>query len=299
MRHYLAIVLVMIGGCISTPPVIPVRFHLGVPEACSAEVPASKVTYTCPYGHTCFNYTNIPMFPEAVYIDPPEEKFKRDGNCYSIRFFVMTNDNCNSPLGEDPLHDSYHEYLRTNYWPSFRNHMDLSIDGGSNFIRRIGYGIQRDATKYGGEFIWSPPRARSILTEQAVLRMTDLDGRPFDNGDTNMPFNLRPGEYVKSYPFAIRGGYIVYPVTGSILYNGVDFTLKFFETGGGPVWDMGWLTQADPNFHLMNTFSNVVGGVTNTLVTTCTIPLAPEVRVVFWSHADRAMTFQSESFSVE
>ena len=211
----------------------------------------------------------------------------------------MTNSNSNIPEGEDPTHDYYNAYLATAVWPTRRVNVELSLDGGTNFAYRIAVGVQHQPDRRRGEFMWSPPPCYNLMTETAVMRLTDLDGKAFDNGPTNYPFNLRPGEFVKTYPFSIKGVYVITPAPGAIVYSGASMPVDFFQTGGGSVWDIGWFTELDNHFHLITTASNVVGGVINVGAGLCTIPVAPEVKLMVWSHADRALRGFSGIFSVE
>ena len=300
MRKGWIILMLLIGGCVTEHPAIPGRYHLSVPCAEGGTGDAVKVWATCPQGHATYYYTNMHIAGESVYLNQPF----RDGtgNSYTMRFFVMTNNNSTLPPPDDPLYDTavaHAAYLATNRWPNYRQHFDLSLDGGSNYTRRIGYGVQRDPSRVGGEFIWSPPNDTTLLTEHAVIRMTDLDGRPFDNGSTNYPFNLPPGQYVKSYEFAIRGGYVTSPAEYDFVYTNAEMTVSFFQTGGGEAWEVAWLTPADPYAHPLVTLSNCLGGVVNSTNIICTIPAAPEVRLLVRSCADPALSFQSKSFSVE
>ena len=296
MRRCWILILLLVAGCATPPPLESFqRMILTVPSAGAASV---RVDYTCPFGHSVVTWTNNPIYPTRVYVDLPD-KFERDGNSYKMEFYTFTNANSNIPPGENATLDYYNSYLLTNRFPVRRVNAELSLDGGTNFTRRIAVGIQINPDRIRGEFIWSPATDYSLLTERAVFRLTDLDGKCFDNGPTNFPFNLRPGDFVRSSPFTISGAYVTVPAAGEIVYNGVDMTVSFFETGGGSTWDIGWITQADQHFHPFATVSNAVGGIINTSIKTCTIPVASEVKLLIWSQLDRALIGRGPVFSVE
>lgn len=296
MRKVWILTLMLVAGCATPPPLEPFqRMILSVPAAGAASV---RVDYTCPFGHAVVTWTNNPVEPTRVYVDVPD-KFERDGNSYKMEFYTFTNANSNIPPGENETLDYYNSYLLTNRFPVRRVNAELSLDGGTNFTRRIAFGVQINPDRIRGEFIWSPATDYTLLTERAVMRLTDLDGKCFDNGPTNFPFNLRPGDFVRSSPFVISGAYLTAPAAGSIVYSGAEMTVSFFETGGGPTWDVGWMTEADQHFHPLMTASNVVGGMINTASGTCTIPVAAEVKLLMWSHADRVLLGHGPVFSVE
>lgn len=292
----LACILIM-GGCVTVhqhPGTIP-RMHLGVPETCAGMTDPVRITYQCPHGHTCVSWTNVPVYPDRCYINCPE-KNERDGNTYKVEFYNLTN----APLVNtgNPEWDAMSLYIRTNKWPSKRVHIDLSIDNGTNYIRRIGYGIPVSGAGIGGEFMWSPPKDYAFLTEQARLRNTTLDGSPFDNGPTNYSFNLRPGQYVVSDSFALRGAVIDAPTWGQITYYTGLLTMTFRQAGGGAVWDVGWMAEDDQNFHPMGTISNVVAGI-NTGTISNSIPRSASVELIIRSVSDPLIRGYSKPFEVD
>lgn len=294
-RELILACLLIMGGCVTVhqKPGMAPRMTLSVPTADAAD--NVRVDYHCPQGHNCVTWTNIPVFPERCYLDLPEKR-ERDGNTYTIEFFSSTN----APLQNtgNQEWDDISTYIRTNRWPAKRNHIDLSIDNGTNYIRRIGYGIPVSASRYGGEFKWSPPKDFSLLTEQAKLRITNLDGSCFDNGPTNFACNVPPGKYVESFGFALCGAVIDAPTWGQITYYTGPLTMTFRQAGGGAVWNVGWITEADQNFHPMGTISNVVAGV-NTVTISNSIPRAAEVELVIWSASDRVVRGHSKPFEVD
>lgn len=292
--------LILLGGCISpTPPIHRFeRMHLGVPVASADAQTPRKITGTCPYGHPYTAWENVWINPFRCYITPPAEKVARDGNCYSIRYYVHTN--VPFVFGGETNQEAFANcnYLRTNFWPTFRGHIDLSVDGGTTWVRRIGYGVQRDPSRVGGELIWSPPYDPSLMTETAKLRITDLDGQPFDNGSTNFAFNLKPGEYVESYGFSLIGARITQPVQNDVLYYTSEMSITLQQAGGGPVWDVGWIQPDDLYFHPITTLSNVASGYSShTFI--CSVPVCAQAKIVIRSAQDPALIARSGTVSVE
>jgi hypothetical protein len=286
--------LLMFGGCVTVhqQPGMTPRLQLSVPAAAAAD--SVRVDYHCPQGHDCVTWTNIPVLPERCYLDLPEKR-ERDGNTYTIEFMSSTNVSYAPGM---PEYDDMVTYCLTNRWPAKRNHIDLSIDNGTNYIRRIGYGIPVSASRYGGEMKWSPPKDFSLLTEQAKLRITNLNGSPFDNGPTNFACNVPPGKYVESFGFALCGAVIDAPAWNAITYYTGPLTMTFRQAGGGAVWNVGWIAPDDLHFHTMGTLSNVVAGL-NTVTISNSIPRAPEVELVIWSASDRVIKGYSKPFAVE
>ena len=295
MRRELTLAcLLIMGGCVTVhqQPGMAPRLQLSVPTAEAAD--NVRVDYHCPQGHDCVTWTNIPVLPERCYLDLPEKR-ERDGNTYTIEFMSMTNVSENTG---DPDYDNILTYVRTNRWPTKRNHIDLSIDNGTNYIRRIGYGIPTSVSRLGGEFAWSPPRDYALLTEQARLRITNLDGLPFDNGPTNFVCNQRPGQYVESFAFALCGAVIDAPESAAITYYTGPLTMTVRQAGGGSIWDVGWIAPDDQAFHPMTTVSNIMAGI-NTIQISNSIPRAAQVELVIWSQADRAIRGYSQPFEVD
>lgn len=253
-----------------------------------------RTTGVCPYGHTVTGWDAVPVEPSRIYIDVAE-KFARDGNTYWSGWNMLTN------IAAWPPGTEIGDYLATNRFPVKRVNVELSTDGGSNYTRRIATGVQVNPDHLNGEFTWSPATDYSLLSEQAYLRLTDLDGHCFNNGPTNAPFtfNRAPGKYVESGKFTVSGSIVIDPAAGDIVYAGSLMTVSFYQFGGGAVYDLAWASREDPYFHIFATASNCVGGVINTSVGLCTIPVAPEVVLFVSSQADRVIRGHSEVFSVE
>ena len=121
-----------------------------------------------------------------------DAKMAADGNVYHFPYLAMTN--TNSTATNDPTVQAYNAVLANNTWPYKRMHLDLSLDGGVTWRKRIGYGIQPGGPN--GDFVWSPPEDYSLLTTNACVRLRTMaetapyvhvgDGLPFDN-PTNDP----------------------------------------------------------------------------------------------------------------
>lgn len=258
MRTWLAIALMLIGGCVTTP-LIPERYHLGVPEARAGDVDATSVVLI---GSSAAN------------------KAAEDGNTYTIEWFAMTNSN--SDALEDPIVIAANADLATNRWPKFRMHMDLSLDGGQTWPRRIGYGLQTPKGGIGSEFVWSPPNDYSLLTTNAVLRLVDLDGNPFRGNNPGATYDVGTNG-VRSGKFFIAGAVIDEPAAGSTLYPDTPITVTWRQVGGGSTARILWLTpdsMGDDAAHLLATVSNVVNGVNTVSINLpADLPVAPLMRL--------------------
>ena len=263
MRKAWILVMLIVGGCVFTPPMIPPRYQIGVPSA-NAATPGT-------------------VYLQGVY------------SSYTISVCAMTN---NTHL--DPS-SPYYADIATNRWPSKRFHIDLSLDGGSNWTRRIGYGVQFDAAQVNCDFIWSPPIDYTMLTTNAVIRATNLDGGPWPARTPARPYDLPEGKYPMTYPFPIVGAVIDSPAADSIQFRGEGTTINWRQVGGGTVYDLYWLTpdSAGADFsHWITTISNVVHGANTKIVSLNTIA-APAVRLAIISQSDPNVIGYSGIFTVD
>ena len=208
------------------------------------------------------------------------------GNAYVIQFAAMTNAAA----------------LITNRWPVMRCHVDLSLDGGLTWPRRIGYGIPRDPDGIGGSFVWSPPEDYSLLTSNARMRCVYLDGSntPW-HSSTNMPYDLRPGTDLMSPVFQIGGSTITYPSAGTITWRGSQCNLAWKQMASGAVQSVYWLTPTDygiDNAHWITTISNAVEGA-NTHYISLSVPAAPQIKLAIVSAWDGRIIGYSPVFEVD
>lgn len=262
--------VLLISGCVSTPPVFPPRWQISVPSADAA--PARGTVWLRHDG-----------------------KAAEDGNSYTIEFYAVTN--TYSGLAENAAYDAD---LATNRWPARRCHIDLSIDGGSNWIRRIAYGAQVDAARVHGQFTWSPPEDYSLLTSNAVLRAVLLDAGHWPTRTPAMPYDLAPGAVPRSPPFSIVGCTIDHPA-GGILWQGSQVQLTWRQLGGGSVYNLYWLTpdSAGIDFaHWITTISNVVTGA-NSKYISLNAPVAAQVKLALVSVSEPSIIGYSQAFTVD
>lgn len=262
--------VLLLAGCVSTAPVFPPRWQIGVPSADAA------------------------IEPGTVWLRH-DGKAAEDGNSYTIQFFAVTN--TGSGLPENSAYDAD---LATNRWPARRVHIDLSIDGGSNWIRRIAYGAQADESRIGGQFTWSPPEDYSLLTSNAVLRAVFLDARPWPSRSPAMPYDLAPGAYPKSDRFSIVGCVIDYPAAG-VLWQGTQVQITWRQLGGGSVYNLYWLTpdSAGIDFaHWITTISNVVTGA-NSKYVSLNVPVSDQVKLALVSLEEPSIIGYSQPFAVD
>lgn len=260
------LMLCLAAGCVSTSPVIPPRYQLGIPAADAA--------------------TNDPIAGQ-VYLG-------RVYKSYTIPIFALTN---NAYI--DPADPAYTD-IATNRWPARRTHVDLSLDGGSNWSRRIGYGVQFDDARVQADCVWSPPDDYSMLTTNAMLRAVPLDGSPWPQRTPPAVYDIKPDCYPISPIFSIVGATIDQP-SGGILWRGETTTIQWRQLGGGSVYDLYWLTPTSQGIdlsHWITTISNVVQGA-NTKIISLNVPAAPEVRLAIVSASDQWIVGYSQTFTVD
>lgn len=269
MRKAWTVILLMIGGCATpTPPVIPQRYQITIQE----------------------------VRADNVYL----RNDSSPGNAYSIEFFCSTNADPDM-TNISPYYADMYVDIATNDWPYKRNHIDLSLDGGQTWPRRIGYGIPRDRTGYGGVFIWSPPEDYNLLTTNAMLRVTNLDGDRWTYRTPSWPYDLPSNTWCTSFGFAILGAYITEPAGGSIQWQGEGTVITWCQLGGGPVMDLYWLTPDSATSdisHWITTISNCVEGI-NSKVISLNVPEADAVKLVLISQSDPRLHGYSQPFTVD
>lgn len=261
----LILVALVLSGCVSAPPHWPPRWQIGTPQAEGAPVYLQHFA-----------------------------KQAEDGNSYHIQFFAITN-----TANVDPS-SPYAADIATNRWPVKRTHVDLSLDGGATFTRRIGYGITADDGRIGGEFVWSPPLDYSLLSTNAVLRATNLDGNPFPSRDPAKPYDVPAGQYPTSPPFVIAGIQCLAP-TGGIVWASTPCTVKWRQAGGGQVVKLHWITPtttAGYSTQIVATLSNCVELATNSASVTMPPPQGTS-KLLFISSSDPALNGYSQDISIE
>lgn len=259
----------LVAGCATQHPAWPPRWQLMSPADAGE--------------------TNAP-----VYIWH-EAKYQEDGNTYNIQFMAITNTTHVDP--DSP----YVGDIQSNRWPVVRTHIDLSLDGGATWPRRIGYGIKRDPGGVGATFVWSPPLDWTLLTTNAVLRATDLAGQPFAARDPAMPYDVPAGHYVTSAAFTIAGIQCLSPTNGQIVFANEPYTVHWRQAGAGDRIRLHWITQTTVSRYtnqVITVLSNCVEMATNTA--TVTMPAAVgESKLLFISESDPALHGYSGVISIE
>lgn len=257
MRKAWICILLAIGGCVSTSPLIPPRYQLGISTAEAAVDPWGVV----------------------LIGSSATGKSQEDGNTYTITWFAMTNSNSNATNSPDVI--AANADLATNSWPNYRVHLEMSINGGQTWPFRIGYGVQTPRGSLGSEFMWSPPNDYALLTTNAQLRMVDLDGNIFRGTVRGVPYDVSTNGLISGL-FAIAGSTIDSPQADAILYTDTPESITWRQVGGGTEADLYWLTPdsmgADAT-HLVTVLSNVVDGVNvHSFQMPSNIPPGPSVR---------------------
>lgn len=231
-----------------------------------------------------------------VYLRNDAKAFA-DGNTYLIEYIAMTN--CNSNATNDQQVQQYNADLATNRWPYKRMHMDLSLDGGTTFAHRIGYGVQPGGPF--GEFWWSPPEDYDLLSTNAVIRLCTLDGGPLLLPTNGAPYDTLPSTYLESGRFIIAGAQIQSPADGDLYYSGFPCTVTWRQAGGGPIMTLYWLTPSTEDAvldHVIQVFSNCVDGI-NSREINLDFPPAETVKLVIRSHHDPNVIGYSGIFMLE
>lgn len=274
MRRNLASVmmLALLSGCVSTPDTWAPRYQIGVPQADAAPAPGT------------------------VYLRH-DAKMREDGNTYTISYIAMTNSN--SDVLDDPIVQAANADLATNRWPLKRMHIDLSLDGGQTWPHRIGYGVAPGGPF--GELVWSPPEDYSLLTTNARLRLTTLDGAMFGHRGDGTPYDVPEGQYLMCEPFTIAGATITAPEADSLHYVGFPLDVTWLQAGCGDIMTLMWITQETATNainQVIAVFSNCVEGV-NTRTIDLTIPPAVQVKLVLHSRSDPAIIGYSGIIDVE
>lgn len=269
-RAVIVSLCLLVAGCVSPPPHWPPRWQIGTPVAC---------------GEAALG---------TVYLQH-ESKQAEDGNTYTIQFMAITN-----TISVDP--DSpYAADIAANRWPVKRSHVDLSLDGGQTWPRRIGYGIPVDSGRVAGEFVWSPPLDWSLLSTNAMLRATDLDGNYFPARTNPTPYDIPAGQYVKSAPFTIAGIHVLEPVAGQITWASTPATVRWRSAGAGTTMRVYWLTPST----VTNWANQCLGTYTNADLVEQTNSIAmpaqtaPEVRLLLVGTNDINLHGYSGTISVE
>ncbi len=280
MRKLALAAIILLTGCIHHPPPRPDhlparRWVIGVPEA-GAETSGK------------------------VYLRPPSWRgLNLRDNVYSVKFSAITNTiyiNPDSPYAAD---------IATNRWPVKRSHMDLSVDGGNTWVRRIGYGVPVDPDRIEGELIWAPPPDPELMSTNAIIRMTTLDGLPFPSRSPAMPYDIPAGHYVQTTPFIIAGIHVLAPQDGAIAWASTPLPVSWRASGAGDTIKIYLLTptmqmseQAMTN-HLIYTATNCQDMVEQTRTITMPAISAPQVRLMFVPTSDPYLRGYSATFSVE
>ena len=275
MRKITMALLIIVGGCVAPHPNLPShRFFLGVPDAKAVPAPGT-----------------VWLFHES--------KMAEDGNTYKIGFGATTNTasiDTNSQFGLACYTD-----IQTNRWPVKRNHIDLSLDGGQTFPRRIGYGVNVDPNRINGEFVWSPPMDYTLMSTNAMLRIVSI-GETWPQRDPPMPYDIPPGECPKSFSFTIAAIRVSAPASGDIVYAATPTTVRWMQSGGGAIVKVYWITQDTVDNYAnqcLATLSNCVEMAWQERTITMPDQTNPQVKLVIQSVNDPNNIGYSKIFSVE
>jgi hypothetical protein len=227
--------------------------------------------------------------------DSAAGKRAEDGNVYSISWLAMTNSN--SDATNDPVVIAANADLATNLWPRYRMHLELSIDGGQTWARRIGYGLQTPKGATGGEWGWSPPDDAALLTTNAILRLVDLDGRVFTGPTNGAPYDVGTNG-IRSGMFAIVGAVIEAPAGGTILYPDTPLTVDWRHCSDNTTFDIHWLTPSTNAW--LTTVSNCVIGLNSvTVQLPADLPVVPAMRICVMGVEYPAIVDYSDDLEVQ
>ena len=131
-----------------------------------------------------------------------------------------------------------------------RIHIQLSVDGGSNYTKTIAYGVP--VIPYGDpvtnryvSYTYSLPWwDESLITERAMLRVTDLEGEEMGRSTET---------------FTIAGLFFHLPVANDVITHGSYIDLEWVQAGAGDSAELGYITPTVP-FTPIATLTNLVVG---------------------------------------
>lgn len=131
-----------------------------------------------------------------------------------------------------------------------RVHIQLSVDGGSNYTKTIAYGVPVIAygspvTNRSVSYTYSLPWwDETLITERARLRVTDLEGEPMG---------------LNNQEFTIAGLFFHLPVANDVITHGSYVDLEWVQAGAGDSAELGYITPTVP-FTSLVTLTNLVAG---------------------------------------
>jgi len=161
-----------------------------------------------------------------------------------------------------------HPTLLTNRWPK-RVHINLTTDG-SNFTRRIGYGVPTDEIRHELRYEYAVPFWDfSLLTTNARIQITDLAG----------------SQICLSAPYSIAGLTITAPAAGATLVDGTTVDIEWFQVEGLPNVTLGYIVQGG-EFTTLTTITNAVSGSNTYTWTISGLPVTNAVKLGLQSVSD-------------
>ena len=131
-----------------------------------------------------------------------------------------------------------------------RIHIQLSVDGGSNYTKTIAYGVPVIAygdpvTNKSVSYTYSLPWwDESLITERAMIRVTDLEGEEMGRSTET---------------FTIAGLFFHLPVANDVITHGSYIDLEWVQAGAGDSAELGYITPTVP-FTPIATLTNLVVG---------------------------------------
>jgi hypothetical protein len=131
-----------------------------------------------------------------------------------------------------------------------RIHIQLSVDGGSNYTKTIAYGVPVIAygdpvTNRSVSYTYSLPWwDETLITERAMIRVTDLEGEQM-------------GRSIET--FTIAGLFFHLPVANDVITHGTYIDLEWVQAGAGDSAELGYITPTVP-FTPIATLTNLVVG---------------------------------------
>lgn len=221
---------------------------------------------------------SAPRSPFSVGVSPrPLSTSSVQGNEYEIEVAANTN----RP-----------DWPTCNVGPAIprRVHIQLSTDGGTTFGRYIAYGVPvishgSPVTNRSVSYTYSIPWwDESLITESAVLRVTDLEGEEM-------------GRSIE--PFTIAGLFWHSPAAGSTLTHGTLVDLEWVQSGVGSTAELGWLTPSN-DFTVVAVVSNLVPGVNQLTWSMSGVPYPrPQIKLALRSVSDPKVHGQTGSLATE